>query len=158
MKPPIPYSRANAPLRERLTLLGVAAAVDQAALQARIERHRLAGESLKAAYERQLLEWFDAQAMRIEAPSTAGTARSVAAAEAAVALSGVAARWPERFLATRPLPVEDLRRLYAALPDPAPPVRPRAMPEQPLQAWSLRDLLPAPSLPRLPQRARVRLS
>lgn len=145
-------------MRERLTLLGVEARGDQAALQARIERQRLAGESLKAAYERQLLEWFDAQAMRFDAPTAAGTARSVAAAEAAVALSDVAARWPERFLAPRPLPVEDLHRLYAALPDPAPPVRPRAMPKQALQPWSLRDLLPAPAFPRLPQRARARLS
>lgn len=157
MKPPSSFHRTSAALSERLTLLGVDNVADQAALQLRIDRQRLAGESLLAAYERQLLEWFDAQALRFDAPS-AGTARSVAAAEAAVALSGAAARWPERFLASLALPEEDLRRLSAALPDPAPPVRPRAMPEQPLQAWSLRDLLPAPFIPRLPQRARVRLS
>lgn len=157
MKPPSSFHRTNVLLSERLTLLGVDNVADQAALQIRIERQRLGGESLLAAYERQLLEWFDAQALRFDTPS-AGTARSVAAAEAAVALSGVAARWPERFLASLALPKEGLRRLSAALPDPAPPVRLRAMPEQPLQAWSLRDLMPAAFTARLPQRARVRLS
>lgn len=143
-------------LQDRLADLGVLNRNDRDLLLARLRRERLAGESLQDAYTRSLCRWFSRWLERLgETPLREGPA-ALAAAEAAVALSGLGERWPLALLdAATSLPPEARRRLKAALPVATPATVVRSMPAQQLEPVGLTDLLPLPARSPAPTRLKA---
>lgn len=129
-------------LQDRLQVLGVSSPHDREVLLGRLRRQRHLGESLSDTLDRRLCEWLKEQLIDF-ALSGKDRATLLAAAEAAVVLSGIGQRWPlSLFDNSSRLPGEAMRRLKLALPLATPPVVNVPMPAQPLEAPSLRDLLP----------------
>lgn len=147
--------KAKLLLQERLADLGLQDSPCRALLLARLERDRQPGESLEDCYARSLCRWLERWLERLEAPPLGEGPAALAAAEAAVALSGIAGRWPKALLhPTAELPAEARQRLLAALPLATPPVVPRAMPAQTLEPVALPALLALPLRGGQPAKAR----
>jgi len=143
-------------IQDRLADLGLRDPRHRHRLLARLRRERGPSESLTDTYARRLCDWLDRWLAHLDAAPLGRNPAGLAAAEATLALSGVAERWPQAMLGSfRRLPAEAHRRLRAALPLSTPPVLPRAMPEQSLAPAALPQLLPRPTRPAPAARARV---
>lgn len=133
-------------VRNRLQSLGVSDVRDRDRLLARLRRHARPGEALLETLDRRLCEWLNEQPLKTGLAGHHKRATIVAGAEAAIVLSGLAERWPlALFDSSIRLPAEALRRLELAVPVAAPPVVQVAMPVQPLEPVSVRDLTQRPA-------------
>lgn len=143
-------------IQDRLADLGLSDPRHRHRLLARLRRERRPGERLADTYARRLCGWLDRWLDHLRAAPLGQGPAGLAAAEATLALSGVAERWPQALLGSyRRLPAEAHRRLCAALPLATPPVLPRAMPAQSLAPAALPQLLPRPARRAAPAPARV---
>lgn len=138
-------------LQNRLQTLGVSNLRDRERLAARLRRQASPSETLLEAFDRRLCEWIGQQPLKSGFMGSQSIASRRATAEAAVVLSGVAARWPLALFDDRRLPDEALRRLELAMPVAAPPVVPVSMPVQELEPVTLAQVLPKP----VPERTRA---
>lgn len=143
-------------VQSRLRGLGVHTPRDIDRLINRLRRQSRPGERLEETLERRLCEWLNYQPLSNSLLSHQSRRTMVAVAEAAVALSGVAERWPLTLFHDATLPPEALRRLDLAVPVAAPPVVPVPMPVQSLEPAAVRAKLPTSTRGR-PSLARARV-
>lgn len=121
-------------LRERLARRFLGAALERR--RARPDAD-LAAVAVEAA-EQALRDWF----ARVLGPDSLGGHPPVLIGRAAYWRCGGPTRWPDALLEDAP-PPELVEALQRAVPPPVPPGEPASMPAQPLDSWSVRDLVGA---------------